>query len=102
MTSLIGSMSTAASCIKIASSGDCPCIAPQIVGGTARYTAGAMRFRMSIQMSFASVVAQTMGVQFSRIAKLPSLYSGCTRFALISGRSVLLMAMSHRRAVKCF
>ena len=98
---LIGSMSTTASCIKMASDGDLPGMAPHIVGGIARCTAGATRWRMSIQMSLASAVAHTMGVQLSGFAQLPFLYSGCTRFAQSGGGSVFLMAISHRRAAKC-
>ena len=44
MMRLIGSMSTTASCMNMASSGDLPGMAPHIVGGTAQYTAGATRF----------------------------------------------------------
>ena len=40
---LIGSMSTTASCINMASNGDLPGMAPQVVGGIARYSAGATR-----------------------------------------------------------
>ena len=57
MMRLSGSMSTTASCINMASSGDLLGMAPQIVGGTARYTAGATCLRKSIQMNLASVVA---------------------------------------------
>ena len=64
MMRLIGSMSTTASCIKMASNGDLPGLAPHIVGGIAWYTAGATRLRMSIHMSLASVVAHTMGLQW--------------------------------------
>ena len=98
---LFGSMSTTASCIKITSDSERPGIAPHIVGWMARYTAGAMRFRMSIRMSSASFVADTMGLQLSAFAHLPFLYSGCTRFAQSGGMYVLPMAMSHRRAVRC-
>ena len=101
MMRLIGSMSTTASCINMASNGDLPGMAPHIVGGTARYTAGATRLRMSIHMSLASVVAHTMGLQLSGFAQLPFLYSGCTRFAQSGGTSIFPMAISHRRAAKC-
>ena len=73
MMRLIGSMSTTASCINMASSGDLPGMAPHMVGGPARYTAGATRLRMSIHMSLASVVAQTMGLQLSGFAQSPFL-----------------------------
>ena len=85
----------------MASSGDLPGMAPHIVGGTARYTAGATRLRMSIQMTLASVVAHTMGLQFSGFAESPFLYSGCTRFAQSGGMSVFPMAIYDRRAAKC-
>ena len=71
-----------------------------IVDGTARYTAGATRLRMSIQMSLASVVAHTMGFQLSGFAQLPFSYSGCTRFAQSGGTSVFPMAISDRRGAK--
>ena len=101
MMRLIGSMSTTASCINMASNGDLPGMAPHIVGGTARYTTAATSLRMSIHMSLASVVAHTMGFHLSGFAQSPFSYSGCTRFAQSSGTSVFLMAISHRRAVKC-
>ena len=101
MMRLIGSMSTTASCINMASNGDLPGMAPHIVGGIARYTAGATRLRMSIHMSLASVVAHTMGLQLSGFARSPFLYSGCTRFAQSGGKSGFPMAISHRRAAKC-
>ena len=100
MMRLIGSMSTTASCINMASSGDLPGMAPHIVGGTARYTAWAIRFRMSIQMSLAFVVAHTMGLQLSGFAKSPFLYSGCPRFAKSGDTSFFRMVTSHRRAAK--
>ena len=78
-----------------------PVLLPHIVGGTAWHTAWAMRFRMSIQMSFASAVAHTMGLQLSVFAQLPFLYSGCTRFAQSGGMSVFRMAMSRKRSVRC-
>ena len=56
----------------MASNGDLPGMAPHIVGGTARYTAGVTRLRMTIHMSLASVVAHTMGLQLSGFAQLPS------------------------------
>ena len=80
---LIGSMSTPASCMNMASRGDLPGMAPHIVGGIARYTAGATRLRMSIRMSLASVVAHTMGLQLSGYAQSPFLYSGWNRFFAI-------------------
>ena len=95
MMRLIGSMSTRASCKDMASSGDLPGMAPHIVRGTAQYTAGASCVRMSIQMSLASVVAHTMGLQFSWFAQSVFLYSGCTRFARSGGTSVFPMAISH-------
>ena len=101
MMRLIGSITTAASCINMASNGDLPGMAPDIVGGTARYTAGANRLRMSIHMSLAYVVAQPTGLQLSGFAQSPFLYSGCTRFAQSAGTSVFPMAISHRRAAKC-
>ena len=81
MMRLIGSMSTTASCINMASNGDLPGMAPHIVGGIARYNAEATRLRMSIHMRLASVVAHTMGLQLSGFAQVPFLYSGYTRFA---------------------
>ena len=101
MMRLIGSLSSKVSCINMASSGDLLGMAPHIVGGTARYTAAASRLRMSIQMSLASSVAHTMGLQLSEFAQLPFLYSGCTRFPQLGGMSVLAMAISHWRAAKC-
>ena len=101
MMRLIGSRSTTVSCINMASSGDLPGMAPHIVGRTARYTAGATCLRMSIQMSLASVVAHTMGLQLSGFPQLPFLYSTCTRFAQSGGKSVFPMAISHRRAGQC-
>ena len=101
MMRLIGSMSTTASCINMASNGDLPGMGPHIVGGRAEYTAGATRFRMSIHMSLVSVVAHTMCLQLSGFAQSPFSYSGCTRFAQSAGTSVFLMAISHRRAAKC-
>ena len=101
MMRLIGSMSTEASCINMASNGDLPGMAPQIVGGTAPCTAGATPLRMSIHMSLASVVAHTMALQLSRFARSPFLYSGCTRFAQSGGTSVFPMAIAYRRAAKC-
>ena len=101
MMRLIGSMSTTASCINMASNGDLPGTASHIVGGIARYTAGATRFRMSIHMSLASVVAHTMCLQLSGFAQLPFLYSGCTTFAQSGGMFVFPMAISHRHAAKC-
>ena len=83
MMRLIGSMSTTASCINMASSGSLPGMARLVLGGTPQYTAGASRLRMSIQMSSASVVAHTMGLQLSGFAQSPFLYSGCTKFCLI-------------------
>ena len=100
MMRLIVSMSTTASCIKIASSGKRSAIAPHIVGGMAQYTTGAMRFRMSIQMSFVSVVADTIGLQLTGFAQLPFLYSACTRVAQSGGMSVLAGALLQRRAVR--
>ena len=70
MMRLMGSVSTTASRIKIASIGEHPGIAPHIVGGMDRYTAAATDFRMRIQMSFASVVAHTMGPQLCAFAQL--------------------------------
>ena len=101
MMRLIGFMSTTASCINMASSGDLPGMAPHILGGIARYTAGATCLRMSIHMSLASVVAHTMVLQLSGFAQSPFLYSGCTRFAKSGGTSNFPMAISHRRAAKC-
>ena len=101
MMRLIGSTSTMASCINMASNGDLPGMATHIVGGIARYTAGATCLRMSIHMSLASVVVHTMGLRLSWFAQLPFLYSGCTRFAQSGGTSVFPMAISHRRAPKC-
>ena len=101
MMRLIGSMSTTVSCINMASSANLPGMAPHILGGTARYTAGATRLRMSIQMSLAFVVAHTMGLQLSGFIQLPFLYSACTSFAQSGGNSVFPMAISHRRAAKC-
>ena len=101
MMRLIGSMSTTASCINMASNGDLPGMAPHIVGGIARSTTGAICLRMSIHMSLASVVAHTMGLQLSGFAQLPFIYSGCTRFAQWGGTSVFLTAISHRRAARC-
>ena len=98
---LIGSISTTASCINMASSGDLLGMTPHIVGGTVRYTAGATHLRMSMKMSLTSVVAHTMGLQLSHFAHLPFLYSGCTRFAQSGGISFFLIAISHRRAAKC-
>ena len=98
---LMGSTSTTASCIYITSSGQRPGVVPQIVGGMAGNTAGAMHFRMSIQMSFASMVAHTTVLLLSAFVQSPFLYSRCTRFAQSGGMSVLPMAMSHRRAVNC-
>ena len=62
MMRTLGSLSTTASCINMASSGDLPGMAPHIMGSTAWHTAGATRLRMSIQMSLASVVAHTIGL----------------------------------------
>ena len=101
MMRLIGSMSTTASCKDMASKGHLPGMAPQIVGGIARYTAGATCLRMSIHITLASVVAHTMGLQLSGFAHSPFLYSGCTRFAQSGGTSVFPMAISNRRAAKC-
>ena len=101
MMRLIGSMSTTASCINMASSGDLPGMAPHIVGGTARYSARATCLRTSIQMSLASVVAHTMRLQLSGFAQLPFLYSGCTKVAQSGATSVFPMAISHRHAAKC-
>ena len=101
MMRLIGSTSTTASCIHMASSGELPGMAPHIVGGTAGYSAGATRLSMSIQISSASVVAHTMGLQLSGFAQSPFMYGGCTRFAQSGGASVFPMAISHRRAAKC-
>ena len=101
MMRLMGSISTTASCIKMASSGERLDIAPHIVAGMARYTTGATHFRMSIQMSFASVVAHMMGLQLSGFAQVPFLYKGCTRFAQSGGMSALPMAMSQRHAARC-
>ena len=101
MMRLIGSMPTTVSCINMAFSGDLLGMVPHILGGTARYTAGATRLRMSIQMSLASVVAHTMGLQLSGFAQSPFLYTGCTTFAQSDGTSVFLMAISHRRAAEC-
>ena len=89
-----GSISTTASCIKTASSGERAGTAPHKVGGMAWYTPRATRFRMSIQMSFVSMVAHTMGLQLSGFAQSPLLYSGCTRFAQSGCMSFLPMAMS--------
>ena len=94
-------MSTTASCMNMASNGDLPGIAPHIVGGIARYSAGATRLRMSIHMSLASVVAHTIGLHLSGFAQSPFFYSGCIRFAQLGGLSILPMAISHRRAAKC-
>ena len=94
-------ISTTVSCIKMASSDERPGIAPHIVGGMARYTTGATRFRMSIQMSFPSVGAHTMGLQLSGFAQSPLLYNGCTKVAQSGSVSFLPMAMSQRRAVRC-
>ena len=73
MMRLIGSMSTTASCINMASNGDLPGMAPHILGGIARYTAGATGLRMSIHMSLASVLVHTMGLQLSGFAHSPNL-----------------------------
>ena len=100
MMRLIGSMSTTACCINIASNGDLPGLAPQIRGGIARYTAGAIRSGMSIHMGLASMVAHTMGLVLSGVAQSPFLYSGCTRFPQSGGTSVCPMAIPHRRAAK--
>ena len=62
MMRLIGSMSTTASCINMASNGDLPGMALHIVGDIAGYTARSTSLRTSIHMSLASVVAQTMGL----------------------------------------
>ena len=96
-----GSMCTTASCKKIGSSGERPAIAPHLFGETTRYIAGPLRLRMSIQMSFASMVAHTMGLELSVIAQPPFLYSGGTRFAQSGGMSVFPKAMSKTRAVRC-
>ena len=88
MMRLIGSMSTTASCTNMASSGNLPGMAPQIMDGTARYTARANRLRMSIQMSLASAVAHTRGLQLSGFAQLPFLY----RLAQSGGTSVFMIA----------
>ena len=101
MMRLIGSMSTTASRINMASNGNLPGMAPHIVGGIARYTAGATHLRMSIHMSLASVVAHTMGLRLSGFAQLPFLYSGCTRFAQSGGTPAFPMAISHSCAAKC-
>ena len=101
MMRLIGSMSTKASCINMASNGELRRMAPHIVGNIARYTAGATRLRMSIHMSLASVVAHTMGLQLSGFAQSPFLYSGCNRFAQSGGTSVFPMAIFYRRTAKC-
>ena len=85
----------------MASNGDLPGMAAQIVGGIARYTAGATCLRMSIHMSLASVVAHTKGLLLSWFAQSSFLYSGCTRFAQSGGTSVFPMAIFHRRAAKC-
>ena len=98
MMRLIRSMS---SCINMASNGDLPGMAPHIVGGIARYTAGATPLRMSIHMSLASMVAHTMGLQLAGFDLSPFSYSGCARFAQSGGRSVFPGAISHRRAAKC-
>ena len=97
MMRLMGSISSTASCINMASSGERPGIAPHIVGGMAWYTTVATRFTMSIQMGFASVVAHRMVLQLSGFAQSPLLYKGCTRFAQSCGMSALPVAMSERR-----
>ena len=73
MMRLMGSMSTTASCINMASNGDLHGMAPHMVGGTARYTVGATCLRMSIHMSLASVVAHPMGLESSGFAQSPFL-----------------------------
>ena len=101
MMKLTGFISTTASCMKMASSGERPRIALHIVGGKAPYTTGATRFMMSIQMSFASVVAHTMVLQLSGFAQSPFLYKGRPRFAQSGGMSAPPMALFQRRAARC-
>ena len=69
-------MSSAVSWRKMASWGDLPAMAPHMLAGTWAKTDGVMRPRMSVHTSLTSVVAQTMGRQFSAAPSPPSCRGG--------------------------
>ena len=73
-------------------------MAPQMLAGMWRKTAGAMRPWISFHTSLTLVVAHTMGRQYPSCAQSPFLQRGWTRLAHSGRRSVVPVTMSHWRA----